>query len=46
MLARNISKEGGCQARGEAIITNTTTATGGEERGEVRVGTGFGFARI
>ena len=42
MSARNSSNDGGRQAGGGAIVTDTATATGGDERGEAKAGIGAG----
>ena len=42
MSARNSSNVRGCQTGGEAIVTDTATATGGDERGDVREVKGAG----
>ena len=41
MPARNSPNDGGCQT-GEAIVTDTATATGGDDRREGRGGKGAG----
>jgi hypothetical protein len=35
MSAKNSSSVGGCQTGDEAIVTDTATATGGDDQGEV-----------
>jgi hypothetical protein len=42
MSAKNSSSDGGRQAGGEAIVTDTATATGGDKRGEARISIGAG----
>jgi hypothetical protein len=42
MSAKNSTSDGGCQAGDGAIVKDTATATGGDERREVRAGIGAG----